>query len=316
MNSSTSDSKKRRSERLGLLAAGAAALALLGLILVLEPASVDLIRSMSSFRYQLLLAERSRAEVVAIGDSHMGLGLDSDDARVRNVAFTGENVDEMSAKLDFLLPRLPGARVVLLQAQPHMLYKHRDIPSRDPYKQLSSGRGVYHPFERRVLQFDPCCRGSIPKAALKRLIGRPLTDAEPPVELNGRLSYEPDPSWPDREEMARREIAGYGSTEQTARLRGAYADLVKSLRAKGLTVVLLRLPLSPEYHNLIDPRAMREAESFFGEIARENAAPLCGDWKGLRESRLFLNADHLNGLGAKAYWRKTVAPCLAEFVKL
>ncbi len=317
MSSSTSDSESNLSSRthVGLVLAGMSLWVLL-LIGVTEPLATDGIRRLSPFRYQILTAELDAAAVqaLAIGDSQAGLGFRSQDRHARSVAFPGETVLEMALKIQYLVPKLPAVSVVAIQFQPHLFFLHRDAPPKPPYLELVKGHGVFHPFEGMLRQFDPCCRSAMPKLVARHLLGLPLAEPEPDVGENGYLLYGPHKVAPGtRTEQAVREIASYGSTEPVPSLRVAYEQLLDRLQARGVAVVLVRYPLSPEYLAIVPPTVLAEADRYGTALVRARHVSMCGAWDAIANPAQFFNADHLNQDGARAYW-PTIAQCLARYM--
>lgn len=326
MSSSTSASElMRRSERLGLKILGLALALLLALVAAVQPFAEEAVERYSPMRYQLMLAEKHASEtlIIAVGDSHTGLGFDSLDRRVNSIGFPGEAVPEMMEKLKLLLPRLPKLKAVLLQAQPHMFYRHRDFGVRAPYREMNQGRGVFHPFEKILLQFDPCCRGQVLKYASKewrkrfwRLVGRDQAasepDIDPVIKENGFLIYKPNPKLPlDRHDQAKAEFNSYVAFAPIPRLRDSYEEIVTMLKQRGVLVLLTHYPLAQEYLEGIPIDARRDAEEFFKTIASRYSLETCGSWEAFKDRQdMFLNSDHLSEAGAKAYW-----PVLAQCIQ-
>jgi hypothetical protein len=289
----------------------------LALIMALvEPLATEGIRHLSPFRYQLLLTEEAAPTVraLAIGDSHTGLGFLSPDPRVRSVGFAGETIPETALKVRYLRQKFPSLSVIALQVQPHMFFPHRNIAPKPAYITLLNGRGVFHPFEHSLRQFDPCCRGSMPKIAFYHLIGFPLPKPVPEIGQNGYLLYPLDAVPPGtRLEQAEREIRSYGSTTPVPQLREAFEQLIDDLLTARLQVVLVRYPFSPEYLALMPTEAMGEADTFIKSLSQKRGLTVCGTWDVYTEQGYFFNADHLNDEGARHYW-PTIARCLAPHI--
>ena len=117
---------------------GSTIIALALIMAFIEPLATDGIRHLSPFRYQLLLAEEaaSGVRVLALGDSHTGLGFLSPDPRVRSVGFAGETIPEMALKFRYLRQKFPNLSVIALQAQPHMFFPHRIADPKPAYGSL------------------------------------------------------------------------------------------------------------------------------------------------------------------------------------
>lgn len=263
-----------------------------------------LLERISPMRFQVQRAQDAaeRVEALAIGDSHAGLGLYPDSPNVMNAAFAGESVREMRAKLRYLLPRLPRLRTVLLQSQPSMLAAYRDRPVSDPYLKLS-GSGSFHPFERWLAQFDPCCRALVLREALLAVAGRASKHPGPDVLQNGYLDYTPYANY-DRSRfgaLAAAEVASYGEPVFVEALASEYEALVDELAAAGIRVVLVSLPLSQSYWNAMGQARMQQADEFFRRVAERRGLTRCGSWLAQADESYF-NPDHLTVAAAKAYW--------------
>ena len=183
----------------------------------------------SPYHWQLNLAiSRGNAlRTIAVGDSHTGLGFHPPvDGSVMNVAWPDALLD-LEVRLDWLLQRLSGVEIILLQFQPHMFMPHRERSVPSPLSQsLSARAGTWHPLATALPQFDVCCRASLPRWLWDRSQGRQRV-ADPLVQANGYLDYHYVPSH-SLEEQARREIESYGElrfldflVSRYERLRGA-----------------------------------------------------------------------------------------------
>lgn len=270
----------------------------------------DLFARISPMRYQLHLAERTErpVEVLAVGDSHTALGLYPDRRGVMNVGYAGESVRETRLKMRYLLPRLPELKTVLLQSQPQMLFPHRDKPASAPYRELAGSRD-FHPFERWLSQFYPCCRARTLREALSAIRGRAEKGPGPDVLDNGYLDYTRYVSY-DRarfSEIAVAEIASYRGLSPVPALASEFDALIDDILAAGVRVVLVKYPLSQSYWHAIGQEKMREVDEIFRRAAESHGLTRCGSWNPQPEES-HLNPDHLTPAGARQYW-PVVASC-------
>jgi hypothetical protein len=262
-------------------------------------------------RYQLYLAERPAhpIRVLAIGDSHAALGLYPDQPDVANVAYAGENLRETRLKLRHLLPRLPRLETVLVQSQPQMLFRHRDRPPAQPYRDLASSAS-FHPLEPFLSQFHPCCRARAPGEAWRALTGRREKGTGPDVLPNGYLDYSPYVTY-DRarfSELAANEVKSYQGAEPTPPLIEEFDTLLDELLATSARVVLIRFPLSRSYWEAMGVERMRTVDKAFVRAAEARGLRTCSSWEP-QPDELHLNPDHLTQVGAKEYW-PTLARCM------
>lgn len=273
--------------------------------------ALESVRVVSPFRYHLLRAEleRDHVRVIALGDSHAGMGFLSPDTEVQSFAFGGENVREMALKARYLQARLPRLSTVFVQAQPHMFFVHRDWQVRAEYahalesRTTGDGRG-------RTLVLDACCRGAIVGVALRSLLGIPVPGPIPDVGPTGYLRYPGSVGMAGPpEEAAKREIRSYLGTVPQRSLRETYEAMIATLSRDHLDIVLTRYPLSPAYRATIEPATLVEADRYFRDLEHRFGARGCGAWDALGDPGLFFNADHLNEAGARLYWR-TLERCV------
>ena len=303
MNSSTSASELAPGRFLALYAA-AALLFVASVVGFGEWAwrNLDLQARISPMRYLAALAERAGAKVtlLAIGDSHAGLGYLPQSAGAMNAAFPGETIVEMRLKAELLVPRIAADAVVLLQAQPQMFFAHRKRPSARPYLEL---RGAdTHPLAGLWSQFDPCCRARVLPEALAALGGRGFPEAHPEVGASGFIRYARLPAYP-REmfpELARREVASYGSAAPLPELVEEYELLVRVIAGTGRRVVLAQYPLSQSLWDAAGPATLNALQARIRDIAARHALKICGDWSPYPDE-LHLNPDHLNQDGARRH---------------
>lgn len=292
----------------------------LKLVLLLAPAVAvvalnasrvdDAVRFVSPFRHQILEVQRAGPAVraVGLGDSHAGMGLRPLSPQVWSLAFIGENVPEMRTKFTYIAPRLPRLRAVLVQAQPHQFFAHRDRGIGADHAALASAWDTDNPV---ALLLDPCCRGELPGVMLRLLAGLP---PPPTLEIGprGYLRFLPTV----RESLdagAAREVSSYGALRPAPALRAAFEDLVRQVRARNVEVVLTRYPLSPAYRRALPADVVREADAYLGRLAQRERLIECGGWDAVDDDALFFNADHLNEHGAEVYW-PVLAGCLRPYV--
>ena len=273
----------------------------------------DLFQSISPFRYQLWLAERSEPPVtaIAVGDSHAGMGFYAPPGPVKSVAFAGESVRETRLKLEFVLPRLKDLKIVYLQAQPHMFFPHRDMIPKIFYQDLVQARS-FNPLEHVLAQFDSCCRARVLPETLRALAGGPPTPPEPKIEPNGYLDYAtPVLHVGDFKRLAANEVASYGELRFSKQLLEEYQAMIAMLKAKGVESVLVRYPLSKSYRAVLPGAMVQRADEFFSGLTEQYGLRRCGDWAAFEDEGLFFNADHLNRSGANLYWMM-IEPCLSS----
>ncbi|MBM3368575.1 MAG: hypothetical protein FJY43_09925 [Betaproteobacteria bacterium] len=264
--------------------------------------NLDLQARISPMRYQAAVVERAGARVtlLALGDSHAGLGYLPKLEGAMNAAFPGETIGEMRLKAELLVPRIAPDAVVLLQAQPQMFFAHRKRPASRPYKALRGADS--HPLAGLLPQFDPCCRAQVLPEALAALGGRGFPAAHPEVGATGFIRYSHLLAYPHEKfpELARREVASYGSEAPLPELITEYESLVRALAGTGRRVVLAQYPLSQSLWEAAGPGMLNALQARIRAIAAGHGLEVCGDWSPYPDE-LHLNPDHLNQDGARCH---------------
>lgn len=245
--------------------------------------------------------ERPRAHVLFAGDSHVAElenDLLAEDAY--NIAWGGDSLREIYAKLRYLLARHAAVDTLFLTADPHMFGTGRLESSNrafvDPYLlRTGSPYGLRRGWPAAVLGLVPLFNDDFVQYLRKRLTGRERrwdVRAASVEDLTGweRLSDE------ERTAIAvatgEEDHAGIGTHPEPILW---YRRIVDLARAHGIRVIAILYPAHPGYLQSISPAAEAFVQS---ELEAAGIRDVLDFRRTFTGAGLFIDPDHLNRRGA------------------
>ena len=256
---------------------------------------------------KLQLEEASSGKDAVFGDSRLNYGFASSDDFV-NLAFDGDSIADMVAKVDHFLSAGHPDRIVL-QASSNMFAGYRLAEPAEAFFQ-DYGHGVLSEYHRvRLFHYWRIVLSGAhftPKGQLQPTGWKKVEDDWSMVRRDARLKE------------ARERIELQTPVESFAREPDAreYENLVKRLTAAGITTCLVRPPVSREYLTFARQNPLwAEVDSFFAALARRHGARYVnlGDaFAGEGQTALFADADHLNAKGAPLATRLIREKCFPD----
>lgn len=253
-------------------------------------------------------------EVILFGDSRVAaLAQTGIHERAMNFAYPSDTLQDTVAKLLYCLERGEGLKVVLLQADDHMLDVYRlqmnnrkrvvRFSSLPAYRASYGGRAHQYIWERYVENYLPVVALDRSKlfqraihGSLKTWLRQGLLGAETqaaPVDDWSRLSAA------ERRQRAEKRIRTLYSTEQSFTLQKALRMVVKIGREHGIRILGIKYPLTPEYRGLAEAGFKGQRVD---EILRAEGIEV-KDFSALYDTNpeFFKDEDHLNSRGASVF---------------
>jgi hypothetical protein len=256
---------------------------------------------------KLRLQEANPRKDAAFGDSQLYAGFVASKDFV-NLAFDGDSITDVAAKVDHFLEAGEPMRIVL-QAAPQMFAGYRLTEVEQPFFQ-NYAQGVLSEYHRvRLLQYWAMLLSGADFA--------PRTQMQP----NGWNKVLQDWSELPRQarlDQARGRVELHAPVEGFAHERDAqlYENLVARLTATGIDTCLVRVPLSLEYLTFSRQQPLfAAADRFFATVARRHGAryvDLSAALAGEEHAALFGDPDHLNAVGAPLATRMIREQCFPE----
>jgi hypothetical protein len=294
-----------------------------------EPKAVDFADYRSQVRH--LLAESDAITAVTLGNSHNeAIDFDALGMRGFHLWRPGGDLEEASYLASTLLPRLPKLRRVFLAVSYGMFRvengdsNDRAVVRREMYAAVPSSRmlsgdlkswvvGKLHPY----LQLDLVARSDhwegvagalLPGDRRPRLQHAPrdeygqyvrpayLRCVAPPTAALGALATE----------RVRKVLGTNGAADRHtgARAVAALRDVLRTMAARGVQVVLYTPPYTQAYTRAFPPAVRDETTATARRLARQFGAQyldLSMDPRFTTRTELFTNTDHLNRCGAEEF---------------
>ncbi len=270
-----------------------------------------------SMTKHVALFEQTQSPYVAFGDSHVARGFDARPPVV-NLAYPSENIEKMFWKGRRYLARGGAPKTVLLQADPHLFAAYRTDAGLGGYPELfgdapTRGLRAFNAYYRPQLI-------ALWQSYLKnggRLRSTVETTAQGALLSPGDLS-----AWGDllKEQFTRNRVTLHRPRDgfESSSAAQTYRDLVDAFVARGASVCLVSMPLSPVYRQTVaalpasDKRQWDAADRFFEELA-EGAHVTYHDHRDLyTDLSLFRDPDHLNKAGAQRYGEVLQNACFGD----
>jgi hypothetical protein len=228
-----------------------------------------------------------------------------------NLAFPGENIDNLRYKVLVYFKRVAPGRIVV-QADAHMFARYRtgndpgynaafDLPAEDRTKYSPRVLSNYH----RPKLF----------AYWNVLFRKGGFDSRLKLQANGWTECAGkwiDRSLVERGTQARERAALHVPAEDfaTGNLASAYRDALAALRRTGARLCLVEFPVSDEYRAAIAGPLYQEARDWFGSTATEfGARYLAHAARYSAQPEYFSDMDHLNPTGAAAFTQQILPEC-------
>ncbi|MEZ4316253.1 MAG: hypothetical protein R3F61_02065 [Myxococcota bacterium] len=248
------------------------------------------------------------ARALFVGDSHTSQDIDAPPGTL-NLALAGDRFADAATKVRAWLATHPAPELVVVQVSAQMFASHRvHEPRPDWERYLAPGGDV----ASRPLVFEPLYRARLARfwwllvmrgGVLRTEFtpqGSVLTDAVMPavsdryrLEVQNRIDQHVVPddilARPVDEEMH---------------------GLISELKARGIRVCLVTLPVTPVYRELAAPwPSFAAAHAFFAELSAEQGVPWFDYTDAIRDPAAFRNMDHLNRRGAAELTARVVEDC-------
>jgi hypothetical protein len=262
------------------------------------------------FPVHLRLFHAAQERNASFGDSHAACGF-YPPAEMVNLAFPGENIDNMKYKARLYFGKRSPHRVIV-QADAHMFARYRSAAT--PGYNESFDRA---PDEQSALSLRVLSAYHRPKlfAYWKVWLLKGGFESRTKLSANGWtectdrwLSVAPE----TRKTLARERALLHEPAEDFLHSESAvaYERLLKDLLQNGAQVCLVEFPVTADYQQAISRESYRAARAWFSAQAQRLSVRYLAH-AGAYADRpdLFSDMDHLTAQGARAFSQRIVSEC-------
>jgi hypothetical protein len=258
----------------------------------------------------LRLFHSSQERDAGFGDSHMAFGFYPPPGMV-NLAFPGENIDNMQYKARKYFATRPPGRVIV-QADAHMFAHYRISPTRAYNESFDKSPDKQSALMPRVLGLY-----HRPKLLAYWNVWLRKGTFESRLKLSSNGWTESNEHWAEVDPETRKTLVRERATlhepaedfSQSA-FAGAYRHLIEDLVARGARVCMVEFPVTAEYRQEIFGGTYQAAREWFAAQARQLGVRYMAHAQGYaRRPELFGDMDHLNAQGAREFSRLIDGEC-------
>lgn len=273
---------------------------LLPILLVLPPLEIYLRRIPNAYKlkYDYMAAHAGEVETLILGSSHTYRGIDPSllSARAFNLAYHSQDVLRDRYLFDLFVPRMDSLETVITS---YSYFSLSEKLEDTPYgSTLLKYYGMYMAYPPTRVSLELSISGW-PKKIYYRMFGRGILECDSLGFGRERLYVERKPI---TEASAKRVAAGHlmADTLNYAANKECYRHMASECSRRGVRLILLAVPVSPQYYAALDSAQLADMRSFANALEAEFDNVLFLDF--MTDDRFteddFFDADHLAPSGA------------------
>jgi len=235
---------------------------------------------------------------IVLADSH-GTRLDDKAlaaSGIANLSAGSDSYDDMLNKLRYAMDHYP-LKLVVISADGHGMSRYREFTNNGDNSGLLVGGSGLLAAAHRYLPIIDARRRDLFKGSLSASIGRLLSSKAKVASSSPSLAWKDKPN---RSELAsRRAGTQFSFSEPSTVLRDTLLEIVALCKARGITLVGLKFPLSGDYLKAI------AGKDYGADAALKSAGVAVLDHESRYRERdeLFEDQDHLNTSGGSIFTR-------------